>query len=322
MDIKNTYTEKFINAGRFDQNSLFIRDNLIYETITGSNVYGTNTTESDVDIVGIFMDRQSDLYPGNFGHILGFDVPNRFESKELKDKSKIQLPSGKDCEGEWHSLTNFFTLAGLKGSPNLVEILFTRNNFVILGGPIAGLLRDNRKLFLSMRTYLAFRGFAYGQLQRIRNHHNTGKSDNPKRQFLMDSFGYDTKQAYHLLRLLDQLEQILTTNDIDLMRNKEQCIACRNGTFGTFDYLEEYFNKKLLALEELTTKVSVPSQPQTGALHSLLTNCLEQYYGSESNMQKQCNEYISAKMVMDRLDSMESNICERLKPNALTTIRG
>jgi hypothetical protein len=33
-------------------------------------------------------------------------------------------------------------------------------------------------------------------------------------------------------------------------------------------------------------------QPQTGALHQLLSNCIEEWYGSESKMLKQSSEYI------------------------------
>jgi uncharacterized protein len=315
--MKTTYTDQFIKANKFDENSLFIKDNLLYETITGSHAYGCNNLESDYDIVGIFMDRLGDLYPQNFGYILGFDQQARYESKELKgDNKKIKLDNSKDCEGEWHSLTNFFMLAGIKGSPNLVETLFTRKNFVTFGSDIAWMLRDNRRLFLSARTFCAFKGYAFGQLSRIRNHFKTGKSDNPKRQHLMDKFHYDVKQSYHLLRLIDQLEQILTVNDIDLMRNKDECISMRNGEWGTFEQLEEHFNKRMLALEELVLKVSLPQQPQTGALHSLLEKCLEQFYGSESHLQKEKIEFISCKKLLDEIQGIKNDV-QFIKSNTI-----
>ena len=307
MDIEQTYTNQFIKAGKFDESAMFIKDNLIYETITGSTSYATNTPTSDLDICSIFMDRHQDLFPQQHGIILGFNEPSRFEAKEQKGDKKIVLGNGKDCEGEFHSLTNFFTLVGLKGSPNLLEVIFTRSNFVTFGSPIAFLLRDNRRLFLSQKTYISFRGYAYGQMSRIRNHHKTGKSDNPKRQNLMERFGYDTKQAGHLLRLLDQMEQVLTTNDLDLQQNHKQVIACRNGEFGSFEFLEEFFNKKSLALEELALKTSLPSKPQLGALQTLLASCIEEFYGSDSNAKKQ-TEYVSVKALWDRLDIMEKSI--------------
>jgi hypothetical protein len=126
----------------------------------------------------------------------------------------------------------------------------------------------------------------------------------------MDKFGYDTKQSYHLLRLIDQLEQMLTTNDIDLMRNKDECQSMRQGTWGNFEQLEEHFNKRMLALEELSLRVSLPQQPQTGAMQSLLLKCIEQFYGSESKAQKNI-EYVSVKDMMDRLDRIEAKIDQK-----------
>jgi predicted nucleotidyltransferase len=311
------YTNKFIENHKFDNNSLFIKDNLLLESLMGSHCYATNNEESDYDIVGLYMDRQQDLFPQSYGMILGFDNLGRFESKECKDKNSIVLENGKKCEGEWHSLTNFFNLAGLKGSPNLIEVLFVKRNFVTSSSNVGWMLRDNRKMFLSMKTFHAFRGYAVGQLHRVRNEVVSGKSDSIKRQASLDKYGYCVKQSYHLLRLLDNLEQILTVQDIDLQRNKEQSLNMRAGTWGTFQELETYFNKKMIALEELICKTSLSPQPQTGALHQLLANCIEEFYGSESKMSKQGTEYVSVKMMMDRLDNMETvlnKVEERTRP--------
>jgi hypothetical protein len=51
------YTEQFIKQGKFNKEEVFIKDNLLLETIMGSNAYGCNTPESDLYIVGIFMVR-------------------------------------------------------------------------------------------------------------------------------------------------------------------------------------------------------------------------------------------------------------------------
>ena len=186
------YTEQFIKQGKFSQNDIFIKDCLLLETILGSHAYGCAGENSDYDISAIFMDRHQDLYPQQYGHILGFNNLSRFESKEIKGAGKrIVLDNGRECEGEWHSLTNFFFLTGVKGSPPLVETLFTRRNWVTIGSDIGWMLRDNRKLFLSAKTFHSFRGYSFGQLSRIRNGHVSGKSDNSTRQVYIDKFGYD-----------------------------------------------------------------------------------------------------------------------------------
>lgn len=309
MDLLLNYTEQFIKQGKFSQNDIFIKDNLLLETILGSHAYGCAGETSDYDISAIFMDRHQDLYPQQYGHILGFNNLSRFESKEIKGAGKrIVLDNGRECEGEWHSLTNFFFLTGVKGSPPLVETLFTRRNWVTVGSDIGWMLRDNRKLFLSARTFQSFKGYSFGQLSRIRNGHVSGKSDNSTRQVYIDKFGYDSKMAYHLLRLLDEIEQILTIQDIDLMRAKDACIAMRKGEWGTFEQLEAYFNQKLATLEEIMLKGTLPLQPQVGALQKLLAECIEQYYGS---MSKANVEYVSAKDVMEKLSAIEQKLDTR-----------
>jgi uncharacterized protein len=37
-----------------------------------------------------------------------------------------------------------------------------------------------------------------------------------KRREIIDKYGYDEKFAYHVVRLLNEAEQILTENDLDL----------------------------------------------------------------------------------------------------------
>ncbi len=300
------YTEEFIKKGKFSENDSFIKDNLLYETILGSHAYGCSNLTSDFDIVGIFMDRHIDLYPQEYGMIIGFSEINRFKSKEIKGAGKrIVLDNGRDCEAEWHSLTDFMYLTGIKGSPPLVEALFTKRNLVTVSSDIGWMLRDNRKLFISAKTFHAFKGYAFGQLSKIRKGFLSKKADNSTRQTFIDKYGYDTKMSYHLLRLIDEIEQILTTNDIDLMRNRDECIAMRNGVWGSFEKLESTFNKRLEELESLLLKGVVPMQPQSGGIFKLLQNCIEMHYGSKHVKN---TEYVSAKMVMDKLDALENYI--------------
>ena len=82
--IEDTFTHMFAEA-KFNENELFIRDNLLYEIIAGSHAYGVQNEDSDYDIVSIFMDKHSDLYPQQYGYVMGFDTETgRFENKELK----------------------------------------------------------------------------------------------------------------------------------------------------------------------------------------------------------------------------------------------
>lgn len=304
------YTDEFIKAGKFDQNDMFIKDNLVYECIAGSHAYGCNNKDSDIDAIGIFMDRHQDLYPTQYGFILGFDQLQRYQQKEIKGENKriILTHNNTDCEMEWHSLCDFFYKVGVKGSPNMFEAIFVRNNFITYSNNIGYILRDNRHKFISMRTYFAFKGYSISQMHRVKQDIKRGKTENPRRQIYLDKFGMDVKMCAHVLRLTDQMHQILTDNDIDLQRIREEIILMRNGEWGDFNKFEAYINNKLLKLEDLAMKVPLPSQPRTSELHQILQNCIEEFYGSIDNSLKTGTEYISAKDVMTKLQEIEAKV--------------
>src|SRR5690606_23320753 len=100
-----------------------------------------------------------------------------------------------------------------------------------------------------------------------------------KRRDLVDKYGYDVKFAYHVVRLLNEVEQLMTEQNLDLQRNNEQLKSIRNGEW-TFEQLQTYFVRKEQDLESLYTRCELPATPDMAAIRSLLLESLEQYYGS------------------------------------------
>lgn len=300
------YTQWYAQNGKFQKHEQWLVEHNMLETIVGSHAYGCQTKESDYDILSIVLPKPEHLNPQNYGFILGFDQLPDFKGKELKgDKNKVLI--GKQVvEAEWVSLIDFFVKAGLKGSPNLIECLFVSKELVTVGTKMGYYLRDHRKIFLSMRTFQAFKGYANGQMHRIR----TRKPETEERQLLIEKYGMDIKMCYHTLRLLDQIEQILTIGDVDLMRNKEECKLMRAGEWGNFDRFDSYFQKKMDYLEEISRKCNLPPQPQQGSLKKLLMEILEEHYPTGERSQI-LDEYISVK----EMDNKFNQIIELLTHN-------
>lgn len=103
-----------------------------------------------------------------------------------------------------------------------------------------------------------------------------------KRIKLIEKFDYDVKFAYHVVRLLDEVEQILVEGDLDLERNREQLKSIRRGEWKLED-IEEYFQAKEKELESVYLTSKLPHSPDEDAVKALLMNCLEEHYGSLSN---------------------------------------
>jgi len=100
-----------------------------------------------------------------------------------------------------------------------------------------------------------------------------------KRIDSISKYGYDVKFAYHVVRLLNEIEQILTEHDLDLERNREQLKAIRRGEW-SIDQVKDYFAEKEKFLEQVYLDSTLQYRPQEGKIKELLLNCLEEHFGS------------------------------------------
>lgn len=300
--MKGTIVDLYIKHGRIDKDYIWIKDNIVLETIMGSHAFGTHNDKSDYDISTIVMPKTEDVYPHKYGKIFGYDQFKPFENYQIKGPKKRLVDNGKEYEIEFISLINFFRIAGLKGSPS-VEILFARRNLVKFATKIGWMIRDNNRLFVSLKAVDAIKGFATSQMRRIR----TRKPKTQARQLLIKQYGYDTKMASHVLRTLHESIQILQTGNMDLMYNKEEYKLMKEGKWGDIDKLEEEFRNKITYIEELKSKTKIPFEPQEEKLRALLLNILEEFYGSLSNAGTEV-EYISTKDVMEMFNKMDNKM--------------
>lgn len=76
------------------------------------------------------------------------------------------------------------------------------------------------------------------------NYWNWKKNRNAKRSELEEQFGYDTKHAMHLIRLLRMGEEALTTGKLNVLRpDAKELLEIRNGAW-TYEELLEYAEEK------------------------------------------------------------------------------
>jgi hypothetical protein len=137
------------------------------------------------------------------------------------------------------------------------------------------MVKDNRRLFLHKGAWPKFRGYAKSQLHKI----EVKKPPEGKRAELVEQFGYDTKYAYHIVRLLLEAEQILHLGDIDLMRDNDMMKSVRRGEW-PIEQLKNWFAEKDVLLERAYQESKLPEKANEQAIKTLLLNCLEQHYGT------------------------------------------
>ena len=266
-----SYLKKVKDKGLITVNQKFVLTGLQYECITGSAAYGVSNTNSDLDIFGFCIPPKDMIFPK--GEIQGFGTQiqrfNQFQCHHVIDKEE-----GKEYDFTIYSIIKYFQLC-MEANPNFTDSLFSPRNLITHSTIISEMVRENRKLFLSKQCFKKMKSYAFSQMHKM-------KSKNPipgsKRYEDVQVNGVDTKFQYHLVRLLDQAEQILLEGDLDLQRSKEKLKAIRRGEWKPDD-IDKYFIDREQSLEKVYLESKLQQKPDEEKIKQLLLNCLEEYWG-------------------------------------------
>lgn len=278
-------------------NPAFIAESIQYEVIMGSTAYAVASDSSDIDIYGFCIPPKDYVFPHLRGEIPGFTPPGpRFEVFQQHHVIDKNARGGKGCEYDFaiYSIVRYFKLC-MENNPNMIDSLFVPPRCVLYSSRIGDMVRESRHLFLHKGAWQKFKGYAYSQMRKIHN-----KQPQGKRKKSVDEFGYDIKYAYHVVRLLNEVEQILIEHDLDLERNREQLKSIRNGDW-TLDQIEAYFSTKERDLESAYHQSQLRYQPDVNALQQLLANCLEEHYGNLADAIVQPDEFKQALLQIEQV---------------------
>ncbi len=121
----------------------------IFEGVTGSRLYGTATPDSDYDSRGVCIPPLEVL----LDPFMKFNVKDSFDGE---DRSI-------------YDLGNFLKLCS-DNNPNVLEMLFIPDSFVMYKTKTWDKIISNRDLFLSKNIKHRFLGYAFSQLEAIKRH--------------------------------------------------------------------------------------------------------------------------------------------------------
>ena len=277
MAIKELYGKKLTNLGGYG----WISDNICYETMMGSVAYGVSSDTSDCDIYSFCIPPKTHIFPHLSGQLYGFgEAKNGYKRFTNLQQHHIEdKDAGKMYDLNVYNIVDYFQLV-MENNPNMIDSLFTPQFCVLHSTRVGNIVRENRRKFLNLKSWHTFKGYAYSQIHKAESKEATGK-----RKELVSKYGYDIKFAYHVVRLLNEVEQILIEGDIDLQMCKEQLKSIRRGEW-TLEQIKQYFTTKERELETLyvENRAKLPYGPQDGNfqedIKTLLLHCLEEHYGS------------------------------------------
>lgn len=252
----------------------FVENGTQYEVYMGSVAYGVSDDISDVDIYGFCIPSKDTIFPHLRGVIPGFGKQiQRFE--QYQQHHVFEEGSEREYDLSIYSIVKYFQLC-MENNPNMIDSLFVPDRCVAYMTPVGSMVRDNRHMFLHKGSFHKYKGYAHSQLHKCRT-----KKPEGKRKELIEKYGYDVKFAYHIKRLLLQIEQIMAEETMDLQRNREELKAIRRGEV-LLEEVEKWKAEKELQLEKLYNESKLPYKPDESKIKQLLIDCLEEHFGSLS----------------------------------------
>lgn len=161
-----------------------------------------------------------------------------------------------------------------QGNPNVLMMLWLEPNLYIAKTSPGELLCDNRNLFVGRHVYRSFTGYAYGQLHRMTHNAFQGHMGE-KRRLLVEKFGFDTKNAAHLVRLLRMGIEFLKDGELHVLReDATQLLEIKRGEWSLDKIIAE--SDKLFALAELAYQNSnLPIRPDHEKVNQLTIRIIE-----------------------------------------------
>lgn len=241
-------------------------DCLIHLFVGGSELHGAKVHGTDdLDIYGVYIE------PPELA--LGLDSMPHFVWSTAGNERRN---GPKDIDITLYSLKKWAGLA-CKGNPTALHFLFTKGS---LRSEIWSGILTRRDVFLSRSCVPQFLGFADAQLKRMTGQLARGKKG--QRVELEEKYGYDVKAGMHVLRLLYECQELVSTGKITLPRpERELLIRARTGQY-SMDKVLAMAQRLFAECEEAARHSSLPDKVDRTAVSNLLGDSYRKAWSATS----------------------------------------
>ena len=167
-----------------------------------------------------------------------------------------------------------------KANPNVLSLLWNRPDMFTYLHPVSEILFDNRDIFSTKQAFKSFGGYANSQLHKMFNGSNQGYMG-AKRKKLVKEFGYDCKNASHLIRLLKMGVEFLSTGQMTVYRveDRQELIDIKQGKWSANKV--QLFSKALFeALKYAYENSPLPDKPDRRKVNDILMRMMKEYHAS------------------------------------------
>jgi predicted nucleotidyltransferase len=166
---------------------------IIFECIAGSQCYGTALPTSDVDIRGIFLNTNRDVFSL-------FPAP-------------VQVGDEKH-DTVYYELRRFIELA-LNNNPQILEMLAIPEDCIKYISPIWQKIIDNRHLFICKKARHTFSGYAIAQVKKAKGQHKWVHNAKSEKRPVLSDFCWivpNSSTSWKPIPVTDYTDDILFSN--------------------------------------------------------------------------------------------------------------
>lgn len=233
----------------------------ILSFIGGSQLHGAKIKDTDdTDWFGLYIEPPA--------KVLGTDMYEHFVHTTGGERGGNR-PS--DTDVCMYGLRKWAGLA-CKGNPSVLHFLFAPPQFAHF---IWGRIALKRSAFLAKSHIGAFLGYANAQMRRLLNQQG---QKNCHRHELEQDFGYDTKYAMHITRLLHEVIELMRDGNITLPRpEKDLLINIRLGKYKLSE-LEALNTALEMEALEAKEKSSLPEAVSRDEISKIVSSAYLEYW--------------------------------------------
>lgn len=134
-----------------------MENKIIFKTISGSHLYGTNTETSDIDYLGVFIPNEK--------YILGLEDIDEIDDS-IVDKNENGKNTNKAIDTKYFSIYKFVKLS-LSNNPTIIELLFPNEKSTLILTDEFKELISIREKFLCKNIIKKFIGYANSQKHKM-----------------------------------------------------------------------------------------------------------------------------------------------------------
>jgi len=247
-------------------------DRAILMGYRGSRAHGTwrpptdPTSIDDVDVIGILV--------GTPEQYFGLTHQDTYERME-EDKSQ-----GITWDVVCYDVRKFVRLL-IAQNPNVLSVIWMPDNLFMKITDTGRRLLDAKRVFASKKAFHAFSGYAYSQLHKMEKNECKGYMGD-KRKKLIEKFGYDTKNASHLIRLLKMGIEFLSTGELAVQReDNSYLVDIKSGKY-TLEEIKAEAERLRKLHDESLVRSNLPDRVDEVEAEKLLVGILRDELGVQA----------------------------------------